>query len=170
MFEYKLHDSYSFDLEEKGYGKSALRKKWSIHDLYSTAIGYSITETPLNMLTFYNAIANNGRMMQPYLIDAHLENGKVTKKFEPKVLNASICSKTTVDSLTSALKTVAREGTAKRLKNAKCEIAGKTGTTNDNSDGWFVGYTPSLAFGAWVGGEERDVHFCVRFNKKRNGR
>ena len=134
LFEYKLHDSYSFDLEEKGYGKSALRKKWSIHDLYSTAIGYSITETPLNMLTFYNAIANNGRMMQPYLIDAHLENGKVTKKFEPKVLNASICSKTTVDSLTSALKTVAREGTAKRLKNAKCEIAGKTGTARTTLD------------------------------------
>jgi penicillin-binding protein 1A len=38
-------------------------------------------------------------------------------------------------------------------------MGGKTGTTNDNSDGWFVGYTPSLAFGAWVGGEERDVHF-----------
>ena len=38
-------------------------------------------------------------------------------------------------------------------------MAGKTGTTNDNSDGWFVGYTPSLSFGAWVGGDERDVHF-----------
>ena len=38
-------------------------------------------------------------------------------------------------------------------------MAGKTGTTNDNSDGWFIGYTPSLAFGAWVGGDERDIHF-----------
>ena len=39
-------------------------------------------------------------------------------------------------------------------------MGGKTGTTNDNSDGWFVGYTPSLTFGAWVGGEERDIHFA----------
>ena len=38
-------------------------------------------------------------------------------------------------------------------------MAGKTGTTNDNSDGWFIGYTPSLAFGAWVGGDERDIRF-----------
>jgi penicillin-binding protein 1A len=38
-------------------------------------------------------------------------------------------------------------------------MGGKTGTTNDNSDGWFVGYTPNLAFGAWVGGDERDIHF-----------
>jgi penicillin-binding protein 1A len=38
-------------------------------------------------------------------------------------------------------------------------MAGKTGTTNDNSDAWFIGYTPSLAFGAWVGGDERDIHF-----------
>jgi penicillin-binding protein 1A len=43
--------------------------------------------------------------------------------------------------------------------NIKAPMGGKTGTTNDNSDGWFVGYTPSLAFGAWVGGDERDVHF-----------
>ena len=128
LFEYKLHDAYTFELQEKGYGKSALRERWSLVDLFSTAIGYSIRETPLNMLTFYNAIANKGRMMQPYIIDAHLDNGVVVKKFGPKVLNASICSKTTVDTLTSALKAVAKEGTAKRLRNAKCEIAGKTGT------------------------------------------
>jgi len=128
LFEYQLHDAYDFDLEEKGYGKSALRKSWSIHDLYSTAIGYSIRETPLNMLAFYNAIANKGRMMKPYLIDSHLMNGQVIRKFKPEVLNASICSKATADTLTAALKIVASEGTARRLKSAKCEVAGKTGT------------------------------------------
>jgi penicillin-binding protein 1A len=44
--------------------------------------------------------------------------------------------------------------------NIKSPMGGKTGTTNDNSDGWFVGYTPSLSFGAWVGGDERDIHFA----------
>ena len=134
LFEYKLHNAYDFDLEEKGYGKSALRDSWSIHDLYSTAIGYSIRETPLNMLTFYNAIANKGRMMKPYLVDAHVKDGRVVKQFGPQVLNASICSKATADTLTTALKIVAKEGTARRLKNAKCEVAGKTGTARATLD------------------------------------
>ena len=128
LFEYKLHDAYDFDLEEKGYGKSELRRSWSIHDLYSTAIGYSIKETPLNMLAFYNAIANKGKMMKPYIIDSHIRRGKVVRKFEPEILNASICSRSTIDTLTAALKLVASEGTAKKLKGAKCEVAGKTGT------------------------------------------
>lgn len=47
----------------------------------------------------------------------------------------------------------------RRIYGINAEMAGKTGTTNDNSDGWFMGYTPSLTFGAWVGGEERKIHF-----------
>ena len=128
LFEYHLHNSYEFDLTEKGGSRSALRSSWSIHDLYSTAIGYSITETPLNMLAFYNAIANKGKMMKPYIISAYERNGKIEKEFNPVILNGSICSKRTADTLTTALKAVAQEGTAKRLKNAKCAIAGKTGT------------------------------------------
>lgn len=128
LFEYKLHDAYEFDLEEKGYGKSELRKNWSIHDLHSTAVGYSIRETPLNILTFYNAIANKGEMMKPYLIDSHVRGNKIIKQFKPEILNASICSRATADTLTAALKAVTSEGTAKRLRSAKCEIAGKTGT------------------------------------------
>ncbi len=57
---------------------------------------------------------------------------------------------------------VMNSGTGVRMRyryNIKAEMGGKTGTTNDNSDGWFVGYTPSLTFGAWVGGDERDIHF-----------
>lgn len=128
LFEYNLHDAYTFDLEEKGYGKSSLRDKWSIHDLYSTAIGYSIRETPLNILTFYNAIANGGKMMKPYLIDSYEADGVKIKQFSPTILNGAICSKATVDTLTAALKAVTSEGTARRLNKAKCEVAGKTGT------------------------------------------
>ena len=128
LFEYNLHNAYEFDLEEKGGSRSSLRNSWSIHDLYSTAIGYSIRETPLNMLAFYNAIANKGKMMKPYIISAFEKDGKVTKEFKPVILNGAICSKRTADTLTTALKAVAQEGTAKRLRNAKCAIAGKTGT------------------------------------------
>ena len=129
LYEYKLDGSYSFDLKESAYGKPELRSSWSIHDLYSTAIGYSIRQTPLSMLTFYNAIANKGRMMKPYLIESFERSGVAEKVFEPEILNGSICSIQTADSLTSALKLVALEGTAaRRMKGAKCEVAGKTGT------------------------------------------
>ena len=128
LFEYNLHNAYEFDLKEKGGSRSALRSKWSLTDLYSTAIGYAVTQTPLNMLAFYNAIANGGKMMKPYLIGSFEKNGKTIKEFKPTVLNGSICSKRTADTLTTALKGVAQEGTAKRLKDARCSIAGKTGT------------------------------------------
>lgn len=127
LFEYNLHDAYEFDLKEKG-SKSSLRKSWTIHDLYSTAIGYSITETPLNMLAFYNAIANGGKMMKPYIVSSFEKDGQTIRTFKPVILNGSICSRKTIDTLTTALKLVAQEGTARRLKNAKCAIAGKTGT------------------------------------------
>ena len=133
LYEYKLNDAYAFDLEEKGGTKSRVpdpgSRGWSRSTLPSTAIGYSVMETPLNIAAFYNAIANNGKMMKPYLIESHESDGKVVKKFGPEMLNASAFSKATADSLTKALTMVTLEGTgATRLKNAKCVVAGKTGT------------------------------------------
>ena len=133
LYEYKLNDAYAFDLEEKGGTKSQVpdpkSSGWSRSTLPSTAIGYSVMETPLNIATFYNAIANNGKMMKPYLIESHEAGGKVVQKFGPEILNASAFSKATADSLTKALTMVTLEGTgATRLKNAKCTVAGKTGT------------------------------------------
>lgn len=133
LYEYKLApDAYRFDLTEPGATKPFLpdpeSKSWSGTDLISTAIGYLVMQTPLNIAMFYNAIANDGKMMKPYLIDAVEYNGKVEKKFKPEVLNGSICSKATADTITRALKMVTLEGTATRLKNAKCVVAGKTGT------------------------------------------
>ena len=128
LYDYRLNDSYKFDLKEPGGTSSSIKQPRSKYDLASTAIGYSIMETPLNMLTFYNAIANNGKLMKPYLIESFETDGKVEKKFSPEVLNGSIVSKATADTLTRALKMVTLEGTATRLKNAKCQVAGKTGT------------------------------------------
>ena len=128
LFEYNLHNAYKFDLTEKGGSKSSLRDHWSIVDLFQTAIGYAIDETPLNILAFYNAIANKGKMMKPYIIGSLEKNGQTVKEFQPTILNGAICSRRTIDTLTVALKGVAQDGTAKRLRNAKCAVAGKTGT------------------------------------------
>lgn len=132
FYEYNLHDGYEFDLRERAQSRPVLPKpdpKMGKYDLVSAAIGYNVRETPLSIVTFYNAIANNGKMMKPYIIESYEKDGKVVKKFGPEILNGSICSKKTADSLTRALTMVTLEGTAAtRLRNAKCVVAGKTGT------------------------------------------
>ena len=128
LYEYNLNDSQEFDLTEKGGTGSRIQDSGNKYYLASAAIGYSIMQTPLNMVTFYNAIANNGKMMKPYLIESFEQNGVTTKEFGPEIVNGSIFSKATADTLTRALKMVTLEGTGTRLKNARCVVAGKTGT------------------------------------------
>jgi len=131
LYRYKLGEAYDFDLG--GFSSPTIPSPdspyWSNTDLGSVAIGYSVAETPLHMVTFYNAIANKGKMMKPYLVEDFEENGVVKEMRGPSVLNGSICSRATADTLTRALKRVIEEGTGKRrLSGARCEIAGKTGT------------------------------------------
>ena len=131
LYMYKLGQAFDFDLE--GLQEPSLpspdSKNWSATDLGATAIGYSIKETPLHILTFYNAIANKGRMMKPYLVESIERNGVVKTKKGPSVLNASICSRATADTMLRAMRAVTVEGTATRLKGARLQVAGKTGTS-----------------------------------------
>lgn len=131
LYMYKLGQAFDFDLKglSEPYIPSPDSKQWSATDLGSTAIGYSVKETPLHILTFYNAIANKGRMMKPYLVESIEKNGAVKTRKGPSVLNASICSKATADTMLRAMRAVTSEGTAKRLKGAKLTVAGKTGTS-----------------------------------------
>lgn len=133
LHEYNFGEAYEFDLNETGSAKPRIpdpsSSTWTMSDLVSVAIGYSVRVTPLQVATFYNAIANNGKMMKPYVVERTERNGKTVKEFKPEILNGSICSKATADTLTRALTMVTLEGTASRLKNAKCTVAGKTGTS-----------------------------------------
>ena len=131
LFQYKLAQNYDFDLE--GFAKPDLpmpgTASWSKTSLGSMAIGYSITVTPLHVCTFYNAIANRGKMMRPYLVENLERDGIVTKKLGPSVLEGAICSRATADTLAKALAMVVEEGTGRRvLGSAVCDVAGKTGT------------------------------------------
>ncbi len=131
LHSYGLDANFDFELAERGSGKPRIpdphEKGWTMSDLVSSAIGYSVRVTPLQVVTFYNAIANKGRMMKPYIVESTEKNGSTVQEFGPVILN-SICSKATADTLTRALRMVTLEGTAKRLRNAKCTVAGKTGT------------------------------------------
>lgn len=93
------------------------------------AFGYNIAIAPIQTLVLYNAIANNGVMMKPYLVNAIQEEGKVIKRFSPTVYNPQLVKPETVKALQTALEGVCINGTAKTLfKNSLYKVAGKTGT------------------------------------------
>ena len=130
LYSYGIGGKFDFELDglATGYIPDPAVKGWSPTDLIQSAIGYSVQTTPLHMVTFYNAVANKGKMMKPYIVESIERDGKVEVAFEPEVLNGAICSKATADTLLRALKTVTSEGTGTRVKKARCQVAGKTGT------------------------------------------
>lgn len=101
---------------------------WSGISLQMMSIGYEVRLTPLQMLTFYNAIANNGRMVKPKFIHSIRKHGNTEKVFRTEVINPSICSGRTLNKVREALEGVVENGTAKNLRNENFKIAGKTGT------------------------------------------
>lgn len=121
-----------FNLDIQGEARAAIYAPgdamWSRSSLSSMAIGYATLLTPLHTLTFYNAIANGGKMMKPYFIDNYQQNGEVIKQFAPQEIIGTICSKSTVAAAQEALRGVVEEGTGKSLNNKFYHIAGKTGT------------------------------------------
>ena len=130
IYSYRLGEAFDFDIT--GLGKPVVNRPgtpgWSGTTLGTTAYGYGISVTPLHVATFYNGIANKGRMMKPYLVESIEKDGKVIRRFVPSALNESICSAATADTVTRALRAVVNSGTATRLKGAKLPVCGKTGT------------------------------------------
>lgn len=134
LHSYNLGADFNFELTEPGSARSSIPdpgdENWSSSTLPSTAIGYSVMVTPLQILSFYNAIANGGKMMMPYIVESFEKDGEVVRTVEPSMLNI-VCSKATADTLVRAMKKVTqeREGTAyKSMSGARCTVAGKTGT------------------------------------------
>ncbi len=105
------------------------------------AHGYEIKITPIQTLTFYNAVANNGVMVKPKFIEEIRENGIQIRKFKTEITNPSICSKSTLGKAQDMLKGVVIRGTGKSLKNKYYTLAGKTGTAviADDNRGYGVG-------------------------------
>ena len=103
-------------------------RQWSRTTLPWMAFGYNLLVTPLQTLSLYNAVANNGVMMKPYLVNEISQDGISYKKFEPVIVNDSICSASTLKSLKACLEGVMLEGTGVSLQSHQYKIAGKTGT------------------------------------------
>ncbi len=119
------------------------------------------------MVTAYSAYANYGMKTNPLFVTSIADsNGTVISTFsEP---SEEVISETAYYRMLSMLLNVVDGGTGNRLRrapfNITAQMGGKTGTTNDNSDGWFMGFTPELVSGVWVGGEERPIHFNTMAN------
>ena len=113
------------------------------------------------MVSAYTAFANRGIRTTPLFVSRIEDNeGNVIATFTPQV--EEVISESSAYKMLVMLRAVINEGTGgrvRRLYGIQADMGGKTGTTNRNSDGWFMGFTPSLVSGCWVGGEERDIHF-----------
>ncbi len=108
------------------------KSEWSGTTLPWMSIGYELLLTPLQLLTFYNAVANDGRMMKPYLVQRTEHYGEVIKEFQPYTVKRSIASKNTLRKAKELLKEVVTDGTAHNIYTPLYNIAGKTGTAQLN--------------------------------------
>lgn len=129
---YSMKINKPLDLQIKGEGKPVIRgpgdKLWSGISLPMMSHGYEVQMTPLQILTFYNAVANDGKMVKPRFVTEVRDGSRVVKSFDTEVITNAICSRSTVRKAQSLLEGVVENGTAKNLKNSNYRIAGKTGT------------------------------------------
>ncbi len=152
MYNFGIHQKTGIDI--KGEGTPIIPdpkdKNWSGISLPWMSYGYGVELTDLQMLTYYNAIANNGKVMRPFVVNKIKSFNKDVKEIKPEVLNNSIASLQTVKKMQNMMKGVVLRGTATNIKNDFVAIAGKTGTAQ--TEYWkgkgqyvasFVGYFPA---------------------------
>ena len=107
------------------------RNKEGLHAMLTMSFGYAIEVSPLHTLMLYNAVANGGKMMQPYLVNSIKSNGYTVKEFEPTVLDESICKPSVIKAAQQCMEAVVTEGTGKPVfADCPFPVAGKTGTAH----------------------------------------
>lgn len=157
LYSFHLKEPLGIEIpgEAKPYIKDTKSKSWSAVSLPFMSYGYELQLTPLQILNFYNTVANNGTMVKPMLVKEIKQGGKIIEKFEPSIIDNSICSSRTIEMAKEMLEGVVQNGTAQSLKKSPFKIAGKTGTAQiakpgggydkKNYNASFVGYFPANA-------------------------
>ncbi len=134
----KFHLNYPTGIEIDGEIAPYIKEAYSVEDDWSgttlpwMSIGYEISMTPLQLLTFYNAIANDGQLMKPYLVEEVQQYGEKIKRFPPTVIKRKIAKPSTIKTAQFLLKQVVENGTASSQKSDLYSFAGKTGTAQIN--------------------------------------
>ncbi|SNT24055.1 cell division protein FtsI (penicillin-binding protein 3) [Ekhidna lutea] len=150
-----LHQPLDFQMvgEGKPYIKDPSDSTWSGVSLPWMSHGYELKMTPLQMLTLYNAVANNGKMVKPMIVKGVMKADRMVEEFETEVINDRIASKETLRKVKMMMEGVVERGTAQNINHSHYKIAGKTGTAKKVKNGRYVreyytsfaGYFPAEA-------------------------
>lgn len=150
-----LHQPLDFQMvgEGKPYIKDPSDSTWSGVSLPWMSHGYELKMTPLQMLTLYNAVANDGKMVKPMIVKSIMKADNTIEEFETEIINKKICSKETLRKVKLMMEGVVERGTASNINHSMYKIAGKTGTAKKVKNGRYVkeyytsfaGYFPAEA-------------------------
>lgn len=128
---WKLNQPIGIEIKGESYPDfpSTKNKNWSLQKLITSSYGYGINLTPLQILTFYNGIANNGKIVKPKFLELVKYNGKIIKEFECEVIVNKMTSQQNINQMKNILTKAVENGTAKSIHTPNLKMAGKTGTT-----------------------------------------
>lgn len=154
IYDTKINEPLNLDIQGAAspYIKNTKDKTWSKLTLPWMSVGYEVQLTPIQLLTYYNAIANDGVMVKPQFVKEIRHGDELIKSFDTIVINESIASPRTIETLQTLLKGVVENGTAKSMSELGFSVAGKTGTAQISQGGGynkknytatFVGYFPA---------------------------
>lgn len=172
---YRAGMNAELNLEIPGAGRSKIRMPddtvlyWSKTTLPWMSFGYETQVPPIYTLTFFNAIANNGKMMRPMFTKEILENGKTVQSFSSEVIKPSICSKKTLDIIKEMLIGVVEEGTGSAVRSDAIRIAGKTGTAQIASGGVYRTSGHQVSFCGYFPADEPQYSCIVVIRRPRIG-
>lgn len=148
----KLHLHEKLNIGLPGEANPLVRDKgapgWSGLSLSQMSFGYEMMLTPLQIVTMYNTIANNGKMVKPRFVKEIRSRNTVIKTFNPIVIEESVCKQSTVDALKKMMEGVVENGTATNLKTTVYQIAGKTGTAQIANNGSGYGFEGKMTYRA----------------------
>lgn len=150
LYKMGLNTPLNLDITGEGlpYIKNTKDKTWSPVTLPVMSTGYESRMTPLQILTFYNAVANDGKMVKPMFVKEIRKRGQLVKAFSTTVLNPSICSKETIRKAKIMLEGVVERGTATNLRTADYKIAAKTGTAQIYNKAYGYKYQGKVSYQA----------------------
>ena len=170
VYSFGVNKPLGIEIEGEGrpYFKYPGDADWWGTTLASMSYGYDTKMTPLQILTFYNAVANNGRMVKPHLVKEIRDKGVLVKRFEPEVLNPMIASKETIGKAQAMLKGVCQNGTGRGIQGEYFKLAGKTGTARVATSS--SGYTDGMYLASFTGyfpADDPEYSLIVTMNNPR---
>ena len=160
-------------LEIQGAARAGIRTpesdRWSVLSLTRMSYGYEVQIPPINTLAFFNAIANDGKMIQPIFAKEIKKGDKTVKQFKPETIRPSICSNATLTIIREMLVNVMQQGTGASFRSNAVAIAGKTGTAQIATRGGYSSSTHNLSFCGYFPADRPQYSCIVVIRSPRNG-